>query len=175
MRTFSSNKDLRKDFTNLLESHQGIILKAANAYCRDPEDRKDLVQEITLQLWRAFPGYDDRYRPSTWIYRIAFNVAITWYRKFNRERGKAIPLADGFPDVPEVGVPDSRQGEVDQLHRFINELKELDKALMLLYLEEKSYQEIAEILGISVTNVATKISRIKKKLQQKFSIIKNDR
>ncbi len=175
MRTLSSNKDCQKDFTNLLESHKGIILKAANAYCRDPEDHKDLAQEISLQLWRAFPSYDDRYRLSTWVYRIAFNVAITWYRKFNRERGKAIPLAEGFPDVPEVVAPDSRQGEIDQLHRFINELKELDKALMLLYLEEKSYQEMAEILGISVTNVATKISRIKKKLQQKFSKIKNNR
>lgn len=159
-------------FLSILDSHKGILYKVANTYCKNAEDRKDLLQEITIQLWRSFPNYSNQYQYSTWIYRIALNVAISFYRKENRRKLSALPLS---PDIIEAGnssPPPVKKEPLDLLQRFIAELRELDKALMLLYLEEKSYKEIAEIIGISETNVATKISRIKKLLQQKFATIK---
>jgi RNA polymerase sigma factor (sigma-70 family) len=159
-------------FLSVLDSHKGILYKVASTYCKNAEDRKDLLQEITIQLWRSFPNYSAQYQYSTWIYRIALNVAISFYRKENRRKLSALPLS---PDIIEAGNSSPhpvKEEPLDLLQQFIAELRELDKALMLLYLEEKSYKEIAEIIGISETNVATKISRIKKLLQQKFATIK---
>jgi RNA polymerase sigma-70 factor (ECF subfamily) len=154
-------------FLRVLESHKGIIYKVANSYCSDTEDRKDLVQEIILQLWKSFGGYNEQFKYSTWIYRIALNVAISFYRKENRRTEIAHPLPAGILYLEADNQPDS-ESKLAALQRFISGLKEMDKALMLLYLEEKSQREISEILGITETNVSTRISRIKKILQQKF-------
>jgi RNA polymerase sigma-70 factor (ECF subfamily) len=164
----SSNKER---FLSLIEENKGIIYKVSNAYCRNAEDRRDLVQEIIFQLWRSFDRYDDQYKISTWMYRIALNVSISFYRK-NRRRNK---LSTEFTENIFEFVDDQKDFETEQnirlLNEFISELKELDRALMILYLEEKSYEEIAEILGISKTNVATKINRIKLKLKSRFEKI----
>ena len=160
-------------FLSVIQANKGIIYKVANAYCRDAEDRKDLVQEIIVQLWKSFDNYNDDYKHTTWIYRIALNVAISFYRKENRRKQITNPLADGILDFADPGISTGIEENVGFLQQFIAELKELDKALLLLYLEEKSHKEIAEITGISVTNVATKIGRIKNILKQKFSTIKN--
>ncbi len=159
-------------FISAIEANKGIIYKVANSYCKSAEDRKDLIQEIVLQLWKSFNNYNEQFKFSTWVYRIALNVAISFYRKENRRQQVSNPLTDGIIDYVDSNVNSEAEEDIRFLQRFISELKELDKALMLLYLEEKSHKEIAEIIGISETNVATKIGRIKSILKQKFSGIK---
>lgn len=160
-------------FITVLESHKGILYKVAKAYCQDEDDRKDLVQEMTVQLWRSFETYNDEYKYSTWMYRIALNVAISFYRKENRRKHLSNPLTENVLEVSEISGANDIEENVGFLLQFIAELKEMDKALMLLYLEEKSHREMADIIGISESNVATKIGRIKAILKQKFSTLKN--
>ncbi|MEP7238788.1 MAG: sigma-70 family RNA polymerase sigma factor, partial [Ferruginibacter sp.] len=161
------------EFLKLIEEHKLIIYKICNSYCKNVSDRDDLAQEISYQLWRSFNHFNGSVKFSTWMYRVALNVAITFYRK--TKTGEAIiQLAE-----PDTEIEDKKENTVDlekninTLKQFINELKELEKALMILYLEEKSYNEIAEITGITESNVATRISRIKDKLKQKFSTLNN--
>ncbi|PUZ22918.1 RNA polymerase subunit sigma-70 [Chitinophaga parva] len=158
---------MQAQFTAIVNEHKGLIYKVAGAYCADAEDRKDLVQEILLQLWRAFPRYDPQFKRSTWMYRIALNTAISFYRKDHRRRAAMAPLPDDIL-VLEAEHPPPREAALEQLHQFISALPELDRALMLLYLEDRSHAEMADILGLSVSNVGTKISRIRQQLKQKF-------
>lgn len=159
-------------FLTVFQSNKGIIYKIANSYCKSVEDRKDLVQEIVIQLWRSFDNYNESYKYSTWIYKIALNVAISFYRKESKRNAIMSPLSDRILFFDDDRA-DGKEEDISLLLKFIHELKELERALMLLYLEEKSYQEISEIIGITETNVATKISRIKKILKQKFEHINN--
>lgn len=162
-------------FLNLLNDHKGIIYKIANAYGHHSQDREDLVQEIMLQAWRSFPRYDPTYKVSTWLYRIALNVAISWWRKKKVRQKREVALEEQLEQGGEdTSLAAEKEATLQLLHRFIGELKALDKALMLLYLEEKSYEEIAEILHISKTNVATKVGRIKQKLKQRFAAQKEN-
>jgi RNA polymerase sigma factor (sigma-70 family) len=158
-------------FLSTIEINKGIIYKITNSYCKDPEDRKDLVQEIISQLWKSFDNYSDQYKYSTWIYRIALNVAISYYRKENRRKTISTPLSEGIFSFADLHENTETESNLGFLQLFILDLKDLDKALMLLYLEEKSHKEIAEIIGISETNVATKVGRIKAFLKQKFSTL----
>ncbi|MBB6499307.1 RNA polymerase sigma factor [Pedobacter cryoconitis] len=160
-------------FLAVIEQNKGIIYKIANSFNKDEDDKKDLVQEITLQLWRAFPGYDQRSKISTWMYRVALNVAITFYRKEKRKNELMTPISENVIAFTAEDASGDNNSNLQFLQQFINELKELDRALMLLYLEEKSQKEMAEILGLSETNIGTKISRIKEKLKQRFSKINN--
>lgn len=160
-------------FISVIESHKGIIYKVAISYCKDDEDRKDLIQEIFVQLWKSFDNYNDDYKYSTWIYRISLNVAISFYRKENTRTKISNPLTEGILNFAVTKNTEEKEINLNILQQFISELKPLDKALMLLYLEEKSYKEISDIIGYSETNVATKISRIKIVLKEKFSHIKN--
>ena len=159
-------------FIPVLDAHKGIIYKVANSYCKNPDDRQDLVQEIILQLWNSFEKYDSRYKHSTWIYRIAINHSISFYRKENTRKAISKPLSDNLMqfNFEDPTQDQELESNLNLLQTFINELKELDKALMILYLEDKSYKEIAEIIGITETNVATKLSRIKEKLKEKFTL-----
>lgn len=158
----------KEQFIGLIEEHKLIIYKICNSYCKNTSDRDDLVQEITYQLWKSFTHFNGSVKFSTWMYRVALNVAITFYRK-SLKGNAIIELTE--PHI-ELSEKDDNKAELEKninhLQQFINELKELDKALMILYLEEKNYSEISEILGITETNVATKISRIKEKLKQRF-------
>ena len=167
----SETKDL---FLAVIEANKGIIYKIANSYCKNPEDRKDLVQEIVSQLWKSFENYSDHYKYSTWIYRIALNVAISFYRKENRRKAVSSPISEGIFNLGDVDDATETESNLRLLQQFIQDLKDLDKALMLLYLEEKSHREIAEIIGITETNVATKIGRIKQLLKQRFMNIENN-
>lgn len=135
----------------------------------DPEDRKDLEQEIILQLWHSSDRYDDQFRLSTWIYRIAFNVAISFRRK-ESNRKKRISSVDQDIIERTAGEPESTDldADINQLYQFINQLDELSRALMLLYLDDHPYEETATTLGISESNVATKISRIRQRLRKAF-------
>ncbi len=160
--------DKDNSFEQVISQHRGILWKVANLYCQNEEDRKDVVQEMLIQLWRAFDKYDSNFKYSTWIYRIALNVAISFYRKNSAKENRTTTL-----ETEEIAVSPAEISETENrlslLEKFISELKELDKALMLLYLEEKSHKEIAEILGISTSNVATKINRIKENLKRRFA------
>ena len=162
------------DFLQALEENKGIIYKVSRAYCQHDEERKDLNQEIIIQIWRSFDKYRNQYRISTFIYRIALNVAISFYRKsLIRQKGR-IPLTMDMVGFISDRQPEDKSDEIFLLYRCIHELKEIDRALMLLYLEDKNYDEIAEILDISRTNVATKIGRIKSLIRDKFLIYKNE-
>ena len=161
--------DKRTRFLAVTGQHKGILFKVAGAYCKNAEDRKDLLQEMIIQLWNSFDRYDNQYKYSTWIYRIALNTAISQYRKENRRKQAALPLPAIGIELPDSGAADENAAQIGLLQQFIGDLKEIDRALLLLYLEEKSHREIAAIMGFSVTNVATKIARIKNILKQKFS------
>jgi RNA polymerase sigma-70 factor (ECF subfamily) len=141
-------------------------------YCPNRADREDLAQEIIYQLWKSGNSFREEYKFSTWMYRIALNVAISFYRK--RLSNPVVAVNENHLDIADP-MEDSRglEENISNLQKFIAGLKELDKAIMLLYLEERTYKEIAEIVGISETNAATKISRIKEILKEKFSNVKN--
>lgn len=167
------DKDRTANFLVIVENNKGILFKVANLYCRNIEDRKDLVQEIILQLWKSFDNYNNKFKLSTWIYRISLNVAISFYRKENSRKRISNPLTTDVFNFSEKEISDEKETNLGILNQIISELNDLNKALMLLYLEEKSYKEISEIIGISETNVATKIGRIKSKLKKEFNQLKN--
>lgn len=159
----------KQQYSLLIEQNKGIIFKVVYAYCRHPEDRSDLIQEIQIQLWRCIDKYNPEYKVSTWVYRIALNVAISFYRKKEKHSSaEVLPNDDEFFSIDNTECQWTLDENVNLLYQFIGELAELDKAIMLLYLEEESYQNIATSLGISQSNVATKISRIKLKLKHRF-------
>jgi RNA polymerase sigma factor (sigma-70 family) len=157
-------------FLQMIQDNKGILFKISYSYCRNREDREDLMQEIVYQLWKSGQSFDTHRKFSTWMYRIALNVAISFYR---RQRRSGLRITFGG-DLHLMEMEDRTAGDgamdekIDLLQQFISELGELDKALMILYLEERGYREIAEVLGITETNVATKLSRIKGRLKQKF-------
>ena len=161
----------KEAFLELIQENKGIIFKICNSYCHNKNDREDLAQEIIYQLWKSGGSFNADHKFSTWMYRVALNVAISFYRKEKRT-DSVISFDETITDIEDR--PDGTQHlqeNITLLQQFINELKELDRALMILYLEAKTYVEIAEVLGITETNVATKISRIKDKLKQRFSTI----
>lgn len=153
-------------FLEVIEQHKGIIYKVANSFKKEEDDKKDLVQEIIFQLWRTFSSYNGESKVSTWMYRVALNVAIASYRKEKRKNELITPFTES---IIEFSGDEEPNDNIRLLQQFINELNELDRALMILYLEEKSGKEMAEILGLSESNIRTKINRVKDKLKQKFS------
>jgi len=157
-----------KQFQALIEQHKGILFKVARTYCQDEEDRQDLIQEISIQIWHSFDRYNSKYKISTWLYRISLNVAISFYRKNAKKQNRTIPLNEHISRIKEVDNTEKEE-QLSLLEHFISELNDLDKALMLLYLEDKKHAEIADVLGISQSNVGTKIGRIKEKLKTRFS------
>lgn len=158
-----------QEFIKLIKQNKGIIYKICNSYCNDKSDRDDLAQEIIYNLWKSFNSFNDAYKFSTWMYRIALNVAISFYRQEKKFKNHdsisegLIVFEENSEDKTEV------ENKLQLLQGFINELKEIDKAIILLYLDDKSHSEIAEITGFTETNVATRINRIKEKLRTKFS------
>lgn len=165
-------KSDQQRFEALLREHHGIVFKVAGVYARNPHDRDDLAQEIAAQLWRSFTSFDGRRAKfSTWMYRVALNVAISHVRSAKRaDVGQWVPL-DGvhLETVADAGASHDEALEHDQriaaLNAFIGGLDAFNRALVLLYLEDRGYAEIAEVLGISETNVATKLNRIKNRLR----------
>ena len=154
-------------FEARLDEHRGIVFKIANIYCPDGEERDDLVQEICLQLWRSYPGYDNERRFSTWMYRVALNTAISFARTARARRRHVVPLDEpGAGATAAAPPPRERDERIAGLYRFLRSLPELDRALVVLYLEERTYREIAEVLGISETNVGTKLSRLKQTMRR---------
>ncbi|MGR3810986.1 RNA polymerase sigma factor [Jiulongibacter sp. NS-SX5] len=148
---------MEESFLQMIDQHQGILVKVSRLYEDQPEDRRDLFQEIVLQLWRSYPKFRAEAKESTWVYRIALNTAITIFRK-KTKRNQVLTEVD----LPDFVIEEN--GQLEQLMWAIQRLNKLDKALILLYLEDKSYKEMAEISGYSESNVGVKLNRIKKKL-----------
>lgn len=153
------------EFADLIRQNSRLLHKIARAYCRNAEDRDDVVQEIVVQMWRSMDRYDPKFARSTWIYRIALNVAISFYRRERRHKANRQSGTEHLLAVPEDH--DSNE-EIETLHHCIDELDALNKALVLLYLEGHDHASIADILGISATNVSTKLGRIKQELRRAF-------
>lgn len=161
---------MEKDkFISVIKDNQNLIYKICYSYCSNPENRKDLQQEILLQLWNSFSKFDGRVKISTWIYRIAFNTAISFYRNDCKHKDKKVAIDASIISLSNFEYGSETDENIVKLYHFIERLGEMDKALILLYLDDNKYKDIADILGISETNVATKISRIKKNLKEKFS------
>jgi RNA polymerase sigma factor (sigma-70 family) len=159
--------ELQGKFESLIDEHKKILYKVCHSYCRNRDDRDDLAQEIIIQLWRSFGGFDGRVRFSTWMYRIALNVAISFYRRESTRMRHVISDDERLLNANDESV--SQAQDLQLLYRFIEGLDPLNKALVLLHLDGNSYQEIAGVLGISETNVATKISRLKSTMKQELS------
>lgn len=161
------NHDSHNAFLRHLERHKGILYKVANAYCARRDDRGDLIQDIALELWRAWPRYDGRAAFSTWMYKIAVNVAISSFRGESRRVRDALPIDEFGLDLAAADRELDAQGDdLHALHQLIARLDEVSRALILLYLEGYEQHEIAELLGLTATNVATRIHRIKLRLQR---------
>jgi RNA polymerase sigma factor (sigma-70 family) len=154
-------------FLRLVDQHRGIIRKVATGYCQTAADQHDLSQEIMLQLWKAYPRYAPERPFATWMYRIALNVAISFLRRNTRPIRQTVPLEEIDREFPaeNAGTRETEE-RVLLLQRVISTLDPLDRALLLLYLDDHSYRDIATILGITETNVATKLSRLKERLRQ---------
>jgi RNA polymerase sigma factor (sigma-70 family) len=158
-------------FVLLLEEHKRMLYKLASAYCAGTEDRRDLVQEMVIQLWRSFPRYDERLKFSTWMYRIGMNVAISFLRSEGRRGRETVALEQ--VDLLDSAAADRVLGEAGDdlrlLQRLVSRLDAMSRALIVLYLEGYNHAEIAETLGISATNVGTRLSRIKQRLRDEVN------
>ncbi len=161
-------KKNKERFLAALDDYKGIIFKVVNSYCNQEAEKQDLAQDIIFQLWRSFDSYDDKYQLSTWIYRVALNVAISYYRKKKVRSVASAPLGGGEEFLEIKDEPQGASENEVLLLQFIDELNELNRALIMLHLDGKSHEEIASIVNISKSNVGTKINRIKKKLKAKF-------
>lgn len=146
-------------FMEMIRQNEGVIYKVASFYADIDHPIGDLYQEVVLNLWKAFPSFRGESKYSTWIYRIALNTCVSFYRRSKRN----VAYVDITVDIPEEV---SNNEEIQELYKLINRLGKIERALVLLYLDDKPYKEIAEITGLTVTNVATKLSRIKDKLKQ---------
>ncbi len=154
----------QEHFQNLLEEHKKLLYKVCHLYCKNRDDHEDLAQEIAIQLWRSFGSFDQRCRFSTWMYRIALNVAISFYRREDARIRHV--FSDDERLLSAIDQTANQPAEMQLLYQLIAGLEPLDRALVLLYLEGNNYLEMAEVLGISETNVATKIGRLKKTMRQ---------
>ena len=158
-----NQKELQNQFVELIAQQQKLIHSICCMYYDSTEDRKDLFQEIVLQLWKSYPAFKFLAKPSTWIYRVALNTIFSRIRK-DKSRPLDLPLSESLLHLPadEPDAPD----HVESLHQAICQLSDIDKAIILLYLEECSYEEIAEIVKLTKTNVSTRINRIKARLEK---------
>lgn len=160
-------------FINILNKHKGILYKVITMYCADENDKKDLEQEILIQIWKSLDKYDDTYAITTWLYRISMNVAISHYRKVFKTKSKIVRLDSNLLEYSKTDEKSDNSYQKEILQKLLSKLNEFDKALMFLYLEDKDYEVIADILGITKTNVSTKINRIKNRWKQELTSSKN--
>lgn len=154
-----SKAEAEKAFMAVIEEHRRIIFKVSYLYALDQDDVNDLYQDIILNLWKSFSQFKGECNISTWIYRISLNTSISRIRK--KPAAKAVPLTEAML------IPTDQQSDLmSDVYGLIARLGELDRALILLWLEDRPYDEIADIMGISKGNVAVKLNRVKNKLKQ---------
>ena len=151
-----------QEFIQAVELNQNIVHKVCNLYMDNAQDKEDLFQEITLQAWKSFTAFKANSKFSTWLYRVALNTAITFFKK---EKKQSFIVATAI--IPETADHDtSIEEQVNAMHKAIAGLNKIDKALVMLFLEDYSYNDIGDIMGISPNNVAVKMNRIKTKLKE---------
>lgn len=155
------------EIVQLIEEHKALLYKVVNGYCADVTEQEDLIQEIIFQLMKGYVKFDHKVKVTTWMYKVAFNVSISHYRKIKTQQKYKASMPDNL-----VRVDEEYDTELDEnlkkLRAFIDEFDALNKAILIMYLDGNNHQEISEAMGISVSNVGTKINRIKKQLKEKF-------
>ena len=156
---------MEKEFLQIIKKNQGIIHKVCNIYCDDQDDRNDLFQEIVAQLWKSFPSFREESKFTTWMYRVALNTAITTFKKTKRRPDQNRLTYENF-QVKDENYDTETEDEIKNLHRAVAQLTGVEKSIVLLFLENKKYEEIAEITGITQNYVRVKMNRIKKKLKK---------
>ena len=155
-------ENVEHELIAMIQANERVIYKVCYLYTTPRNTLNDLYQEVVLNLWKAYPKFRQECKVSTWIYRIALNTCISFIRK-----DKNVPeIVSLTLENDRTDDDDETEAMLKQLYRMINQLGQLEKSIILLYLEDKSYEEISEITGLTVTNVATKLSRIKDKLRK---------
>jgi RNA polymerase sigma factor (sigma-70 family) len=157
-------KELEHSFVELLEEHQNIVHKICRLYTNNQDSHNDLFQEITIQLWKAFPKFRGDSKFSTWMYRVSLNTAITLYRKSKRNINTQ-DYDDVQYKIASEAYDDTEEQQLKLLYNAVHQLNDIEKALVFLYLEDKDYHEISETLGISEVNARVKMNRVKTKLK----------
>jgi len=155
------------DISQIIEANRNLIYKIVNSYCSDKIEQEDLIQEIIFQLLKSYDSFDHKVKVSTWMYRVAFNVTISYYRKLKTRHKHLQRMPSQLVAIAEEDINDYDE-KIKQLRGFIQEFDALNKAIVIMYLDGNSHKEISEAMGISISNVGTKISRIKNKLKKKF-------
>ncbi|MGL6037870.1 MAG: RNA polymerase sigma factor [Soonwooa sp.] len=154
----------QKEFSQLIKANQGLIIKVSRLYTNSLEDEQDLFQEIVLQLWRSYDSFKGNSKISTWMYRVALNTAITLFRKRTKS-----PLTSELDEVHfeyEQEQEDEKQAQISLLYKVIKLLPNVERAIVMMYLDDISYKEIAETLGITEVNARVKMNRLKKTLKE---------
>jgi len=155
----------QEEFVKLVQEHRSMLYKVCRLYCFSDTDRQDLFQEMVIQLWKSWPHFRGESKFSTWLYRIALNTAISDLRK-QRRRPSPIDVNEIPAPLQHVTWPGEEDQQLQQLYAAINRLSEIEKALVMLYLEDKTYEEMEDILGINQNNLRVKMNRIKEKLRK---------
>ena len=153
----------QEEFVRQVQTNQGIIQKICRLYGQTQPDREDLFQEVVVQLWKALPKFRGESKFSTWMYRVALNTAISDFRK--RKRSLPVSETEALEIKSELN-DGNKEEKLNSLYAAISRLPEIDKAIVMLYLEDRSYEEMEEILGINTNNLRVKMNRIKEKLRQ---------
>ena len=157
------------EFVTLVQEHQNLIHKICRLYTNSDAEHKDLFQEITIQLWKAYPKFRGDAKFSTWMYRVGINTAISLYRK-SKSRIQSFSFDDVSYKIPQTETYDDTQDQqLKSIYAALNHLNDIDKAVIFLYLEDKNYKEISEAIGISEVNARVKMNRIKKKLKTQLN------
>jgi RNA polymerase sigma factor (sigma-70 family) len=154
-------------FLEDVNANIGIVHRICNSYYLDPDERDDLFQDILYQLWKSYPSFNGDSKFSTWMYRVALNTAISGYRK-QKKLFKKEPLTGKVLEVPSSNEQQILDEQMTLLYKAINGLSPVDKAIVLLFLDECSYDQIASVVGISKNNLSVKLVRIKKKLEERL-------
>lgn len=162
-----NRKHLEKQFTDKVRNSQGIVHKVCRMYGQNEDHRKDLFQEIMVQLWRSFPSFRGESQFSSWMYRVALNVAIQDFRK-EKKRELLVFESYDFMDVEDVAYDPTKDEQLRTLHQAIGHLDKLDKAIIMLHLDGNSNEMIGDIVGITSNYVRVKMNRIKKKISEKI-------
>jgi RNA polymerase sigma factor (sigma-70 family) len=156
---------MKDAFLNIVTRNQGIIHKVCGVYCDTIEDREDLFQEIVSQMWRSYPSFRNESKISTWMYQVSLNTAITHFKKKKRRPDQS-DLNKNIFQIADEHYDDTVEEQLKLLHKAIAKLTGIEKSIILLYLEDKKYEEIAEIIGITQNYVRVKMNRIKLKLKK---------
>jgi len=162
------HKNRVDDLIQIIETNKGIIYKVVNSYCNDPNDQEDLVQEIMYHLLEGYDRFDHQSKVTTWMYKVALNMSISFYRKSKTRKKYISSMPENIIQIKTEENEETMDREVAQLRQFIHNLDELNRAVMIMYLDGNSHEDIAEVLNLSESNVGTKIYRIKNKLKEHF-------